>query len=92
MKSYTKTHKRATISSMRSASAATLTAAAHQRMSPREMGRRGSCRLLIAAGADVNTADCDGNAPLQLALAKGHVEVAGRLVEGGASVNLQNDY
>lgn len=52
-----------------------------------EVGDIKAVKQLINAGADVRALDGHGAPPLQLAVARGHVEIARILVENGADVN-----
>jgi ankyrin repeat protein len=57
------------------------------------MGHEEVCRVLIAAGADVNAALANGRHPLGEATVRGHEEVVRLLLANGADVNLCiNDY
>lgn len=46
--------------------------------------------FLMQQGADVNTADQDGELPLHLAVSSGNVKLAKRLIIVGADVNISN--
>ncbi len=50
-------------------------------------GRIGAIRVLVAAGADVNSADFASCSPLYLAARGGHNEAAAELLKSGAKVN-----
>ena len=60
-------------------------------MTPLLFATRESClecaKVLVDAGADLNTADPDGITPLISALINGHYDVAGFLIDKGADVN-----
>ena len=45
------------------------------------------CKLLVAAGANVNATNDDGEVPLNIAATKGHLDIATWLVASGADVN-----
>lgn len=52
-----------------------------------ESGRVGAARLLLAAGADPNAADCDGWTPLAFAARGGHLATVKELLDAGAKVD-----
>src|SRR5688500_16902693 len=47
--------------------------------------------VLAAAGADLNIVDPERHTPLIIALTNGHFDVAGRLIDRGADVNMQDN-
>lgn len=51
------------------------------------LGRFDICKLLVAAGADVNASNDDGEVPLSIAATKGYLDMATWLVASGADVN-----
>ena len=53
-------------------------------------GRVPSLRMLLDAGADVNTVDGSGRSPLHVALSKGNLESARLLLSRGANKNLKD--
>ena len=55
-------------------------------------GRLESARILVAAGADVNTVDPNGITPLLMAITNNHIDVARFFVERGASVSVADWY
>jgi ankyrin repeat protein len=47
--------------------------------------------VLAAAGADLNIVDPERHTPLIIALTNGHFDVAGRLIDHGADLNMQDN-
>jgi ankyrin repeat protein len=48
-------------------------------------------RILIAAGADVNARDKNGNTALMIATSRGHVDIVEILIDAGADVNAKDE-
>lgn len=53
--------------------------------------QRGAAELLLAEGADVSLADCEGNTALHMAAFVGHTEVVRVLLTAGADPSIRND-
>jgi hypothetical protein len=51
------------------------------------LGRFDICKLLVAAGVDVDASNDDGEVPLNIAATKGHLEIATWLVDSGADID-----
>ena len=47
-------------------------------------------KVLIGAGADINTSNCYGNTPLHEAVRLGFVELCGFLIRSGPNSNFKN--
>ena len=54
-------------------------------------GKTDRVKELVAAGADVNAPDSDGDTPLMLAAAQGHAGIVAVLLRNGADVAARND-
>ena len=50
------------------------------------------CRILLAAGSNVDSTDCFGNTPLWRATFRRHNDIVALLVEYGADPDLKNDH